>query len=45
MFRYARGTPHPTAGRTGLAIVKIDQSEAIPQNFGFPLSFHFKTNA
>ena len=31
--RCARGTPHRTAGRTGLAIVKIDQSEASPKNF------------
>ena len=29
--RCARGTPHPTAGRTGLATVKTDQSEASPQ--------------
>ena len=33
MSRCARRTPHRTAGRTGLAIVKIDQSEASPKNF------------
>ena len=32
LSRCARGTPHPTAGRTDLAIVKIDQPEASPQN-------------
>ena len=31
MSRCARGTTHPTAGRTGLATVKTDQSEASPQ--------------
>ena len=32
LFRCARSTPHPTAGRTGLAIVKVDQPEASPQD-------------
>ena len=31
MSRCARGITHPTAGRTGLATVKTDQSEASPQ--------------
>lgn len=31
MSRCARGTTHPTAGHTGLATVKTDQSEASSQ--------------